>query len=77
MFYLLTWEREPFNGGVTYVSDYAGYSITANYSASNPLEFESDAKNWQLFDHNGRVIKSFGNLEEAQNYAEILYENIE
>ena len=72
---LLTWERSPFNGGVSYTSD-CGYSITAEYSSS-PLEFESDAKNWELFDHNGRVIESFDSLADAQNHAEYLYENRE
>ena len=68
---LLTWERSPFNGGVSYTSD-CGYSITAEYSASNPIEFESDAKNWELFDHNGRVIKSFDTLANAIAYANSL-----
>lgn len=77
MYSLLTWDREPFNGGVSYASDWGGYSVTANYSASNPLEFESDAKNWQLLDNAGYLIKSFNTLEQAQNYAEYLYENRE
>ena len=76
MYSLLTWERSPFNGGVSYASDWGGYSITAEYSSS-PLEFESDAKNWELFDHNGRVIKTFTSLADAQNHAEYLYENRE
>ena len=70
MYSLLTWERSPFNGGVSYASD-CGYSITAEYSSS-PLEFESDAKNWQLLDHNGRVIKSFDTLANAIAYANSL-----
>ena len=76
MYSLLTWDREPFNGGVTYASDWGGYSIIAEYSDS-PLEFEADATEWELFDHNGRVIKSFSTLEEAQRHAEYLYENRE
>ena len=76
MYSLLTWERSPFNGGVSYTSDCGGFSITAEYSSS-PLEFESDAKNWELFDHNGRVIESFDSLADAQNHAEYLYENRE
>ena len=68
---LLTWERSPFNGGVSYTSDCGGFSITAEYSSS-PLEFESDAKNWELFDHNGRVIESFDTLADAIAYANSL-----
>ena len=66
---LLTWERSPFNGGVSYTSD-CGYSITAEYSSS-PLEFESDAKEWELY-HNGRVIESFDSLADAIAYANSL-----
>ena len=76
MFYLLSWNREPFNGGVTYYSDLGGYSITAEYSSS-PLEFESDATKWELFDNAGYLIKSFTSLADAQNHAEYLYENRE
>lgn len=71
---LLTWDREPFYGGVSYISDCGGYSITAEYSSS-PLEFESDAKNWELFDHNGYLIKTFASLKDAQDHAEYLYES--
>ena len=67
---LLTWERSPFNGGVSYTSDCGGFSITAEYSSS-PLEFESDAKEWELY-HNGRVIKSFDSLTNAIAYANSL-----
>lgn len=76
MYSLLTWDREPFNGGVSYIADWGGYSITAEYSSS-PLEFESDAKNWELFDNAGYLIKSFSSLGEAQRHAEYLYENKE
>ena len=77
MYNLLTWEREPFNGGVTYYSDLGGYSITAHYSASNPLELEADATKWELFDNAGYLIKSFSTLADAQRHAEYLYENRE
>lgn len=74
MFNLLLWEREPFNGGVTYISDWGGYSITAEYPTN---QFEADCQKWQLFDNNGRVIKEFSSLEDAQNHAECLYEHKE
>ena len=73
-FNLLAWDREPFNGGVTYISDWGGYSITAEYPTDC---FESDAKEWELYDHNGYMLKSFSTLNEAQNHAEYLYENRE
>lgn len=74
MFNLLVWEREPFNGGVTYISDWGGYSITAEYPTN---QFEADATKWELFDYSGRVIKEFSSLEDAQNHAEYLYEHKE
>jgi len=71
MYSLLTWVHEPFEEEIVYSSDCGGFSITAEYSSS-PLEFESDAKNWQLLDHNGRVIKSFDTLANAIAYANSL-----
>ncbi len=71
-FNLLAWDREPFNGGVTYISDWGGYSITAEYPTDC---FESDATTWELFDHNGYSIKTFASLKDAQDHAEYLYES--
>ena len=63
MYSLLTWVHEPFEKEIVYYSDWGGYSISCN------------STNWELFDHNGRVIKSFDSLADAQNHAEYLYEN--
>ena len=71
---LLFWEREPFNGGVTYISDLGGFSITAEYPTN---QFETEAKVWELFDHNGYSIDKFASLEQAQNHTEYLYETKE
>jgi len=74
MYSLLCWEREAFNGGVTYISDWGGYSVTAEYPTNH---FESDAPIWELFDHNGYSLSTFNSLKQAQDYAEYLYETRE
>lgn len=74
MYSLLLWEREPFLGGVTYIVDWGGFSITAYYNTS---QVEADAQSWEMFDHNGYSLSTFNSLKQAQDYAEYLYETRE
>ena len=66
----LHWEREPFNGGVSYHSEELAITITALYPYNH---FESDASQWIMFVR-GNMIKTFDTCVEAQEYAEWLAE---
>ncbi len=66
----LHWEREPFNGGVSYHSEELSITITALYPYNHS---EADASQWIMFVR-GNMIKIFDTCAEAQEYAEWLAE---